>query len=1248
MSQKEGHSDNISTEGKEEVDKILKKESGVIRTLSGFWGIVVSLLCFGLVGFYLYGAGIQPMADQYHRGIYVLATFLLVFLMYPFRKRGDLRFSYTQYRLLTGFFLVSVLSWVWMGFFIDYNDITAKKDLGYIVYYITGVIILIYCSLFLINMPQEPLENDNAKYWDYIFLALAVATAGLWLYQFYGYITYAEQINYDNFDETFEFIVFQLPLGITRGVLGWGFTITGIILLIYNFIRPLLKNRNKPNLLDKPVLSDIVFFLASLISVGYWILVFGELNARQGNENDVDFLLAVIGILVSIEVTRRVLGWSLTIIGLCFLLYAYFGSSEFFSALFLQHGGLSLKETAIAVFINNDGTFGIMANVLATYVILFIFFGAFLEKSGATKFFINFAMSAAGKTIGGPAKVAVIASSLFGSISGSAIANTVSTGVFTIPLMKRAGFRPHVAGAIEPSASIAGMFLPPIMGAGGFIMAEMTDTSYDKIMLMAIFPAFMYILGVFAMIHLEAKKYNLKGISGEEKIERMKDLLKKEWFMLLPLLVITWMMLRGYSPGNAAFYGVITCVLVSIVSKVSQTGNKLIRFSLILIPIKVVLDFLLYIIIKIQGEFSGFLDSVYYIAPHYFMGFVSLMLFAFLLADKAYRNNIADFSKTMVQEVWDAMQKGARQTLIIGATVGVIGIIVGVMYKTGVARNFSNIMLKVASAGAEAIGPFIGSAFDYNIAYLISNLKIILTVILVAVASLFLGMGVPVTAAYIITVTLVAPALSDLGVALIAAHMVVYWFSQDSNITPPVCIAAYAGAAIAGANPWKTGWTAFKFAKMLYVMPILFAFVPAVLFVENSYKKLDDHSNSVQALAYSPRAKIFLSADADKKIKFWDANKKKVIKTLDHPAAIKSIAFSADGKLLALGDQKNIITLVKIDVKEITKKNSNKTLKKASKKNQDLPGDLEVMTETYKSLKADPGKLKAIIFSKNKQFLASLSENSSKVILWDINTGTISKTLEAQSVINSVSFSANSKMLASGNRGKTITVWELENGSVLKTLNGHSGSVNSVAFFPYEENVLASAGDDAAVRFWEIKSGKEREKSRIAGYSSAIKTIAISPDNRSLAAGSDDETIVLWNINEEKPKIERTLKEHDSALKALSFSSDSRTVISASENANNIILWELKKDEGAKLFQADLDDVLVIFISCMLGTIAFSALTMLYLNRKTNLVEWLLLLVSTMLLYWPTIITTLIGLAIFVLVYYYQNKTLRNGEEISS
>src|SRR5690606_1190840 len=278
-----------------------------------------------------------------------------------------------------------------------------------------------------------------------------------------------------------------------------------------------------------------------------------------------------------------------------------------------------------------------------------------------------------------------------------------------------------------PAASIGGAFLPPIMGAGGFLMAELTGVPYTHIMLYALGPALLYFLGVFCMVHFDARRHGLHGVAD---VPDWRDVLKKGWYFSLPLIIITVLMMLGRSPGNAAFWATLSCIAMSWFDKETRMGPK---------------------------------------------------------------------------EIWEAILVGARNTLVIGSTVGVIGIIVGVISLTGMGLKFSDLIIQMAGD------------------------SLLMAIILIAIASLVLGMGVPVTASYLIIAVLAVPALGEYGVSVIAAHMIVYWLSQDSNITPPVCVAAYAGAAIAGADPWKTGWTSFRFAKMLYVTPLLFAYVPGIL-----------------------------------------------------------------------------------------------------------------------------------------------------------------------------------------------------------------------------------------------------------------------------------------------------------------------------------------------------------------------------------------------------------------------------------
>jgi TRAP transporter 4TM/12TM fusion protein len=498
------------------------------------------------------------------------------------------------------------------------------------------------------------------------------------------------------------------------------------IYVIITYVLAFMLYKSKHKLMR---IVDYLLILLSIFSIGYWILNFEAINYRTGAETPFDMAVAVFGVLIGIELARRVVGTVFVVLGVLLLLYGVYG--DYMPDLF-AHAGDTFPALCTSIFYKSDGVFGIMANVLATYVILFVLFGAFLEKSGAQRFFIDYPLAAVGHRIGGPAKVSVIASGLFGSISGSAIANTVSTGAFTIPMMKKAGFRPHIAGGIEPAASISGMFMPPIMGAGGFIMAELTGVPYSRIMLVAIFPAIMYVFSVFVMVHYEAKKYNIKGERSEHSA---MEILKTQWYYTLPLVVITILMLYGFSPGYSAILGIVTCLVISWFKEDTRITPK--RFI-------------------------------------------------------------------------EASRAGTENSLKIGATVGVIGIIIGVLTYSGLVLTFADIVIELA-------GGAVFGGIDF---------RLVATIFLIALASLVLGMGVPVTAAYLITAVVAVPALIHLGVNEIAAHMIVYWLSQDSNITPPVCIAAFAGATIAKANMWRTAFASFKFAKFLYLGPFLFGYVP--------------------------------------------------------------------------------------------------------------------------------------------------------------------------------------------------------------------------------------------------------------------------------------------------------------------------------------------------------------------------------------------------------------------------------------
>lgn len=485
------------------------------------------------------------------------------------------------------------------------------------------------------------------------------------------------------------------------------------------------KKRNRFEILD------IIFAIIGVICCIYVVVNFKANVMKAGNLLPIDYVLGTACILLVLEVTRRTIGPELPIVAIIFLMYGYFG--RYMPGLF-AHRGFPVERIINQMFLTTEGIFGAPLGVSATFVILFVLFGAFLEKTGIGRVFIDIAFAFTGKMRGGPAKAAVVASGFMGSISGSSTANVVTTGIFTIPLMKKVGYKPHFAGAVEAAASTGGQILPPVMGAAAFVMSEFTGISYIKIIISAAIPALLYYLSVGIMVHLEACKLGLKGLK-EEELPSAKETLKKGWHLFLPVVVIVFFLVKGMTPLLSAFYGIISILLVSAISKETRIG------------------------------LSGILE---------------------------------------------AMASGAKNAVGVAAACATAGIVVGIVTMSG-------------------LGLKLGSAI---VALSMGNL--FLTLFFVMVASIILGMGLPTTAKYIVLATMAVPALVQLGVPLMAAHLFVLYFGIVADITPPVALAAYAGAGIAEANPMRTGFTAVRLATAGFVIPYIFAYSPALLLLDTT------------------------------------------------------------------------------------------------------------------------------------------------------------------------------------------------------------------------------------------------------------------------------------------------------------------------------------------------------------------------------------------------------------------------------
>ena len=480
---------------------------------------------------------------------------------------------------------------------------------------------------------------------------------------------------------------------------------------------------------DKLHPLDLTLAIMGAVAPAYIVLNYRELILRAALPTATDVVIGTLGILLVIEAARRVVGIPMVCVVLFFITYAFAG--QYMPGL-LAHRGLNINEFVSHVYFTTEGIFGIPLGVSSTFIFLFILFGAYLEGTGLGKFFIDVANAIAGWASGGPAKVAVLSSGLMGTVSGSSVANVVGTGSLTIPMMKKLGYHKDFAGAVEAAASTGGQLMPPVMGAAAFLMAEFVAVPYVEIVKAAVIPAFLYFTGVWLGVHFEAKRNDLKGLPRAE-LPKLGELLRTRGHLAIPLLVIVYLLVSGYTPMRAALVAIVLSIVVSGIKKSTRMSPAAI----------------------VKG-----------------------------------------------------LETGARNVLGVLVACAAAGIIIGVVTKTGVG-------LKLASALLELSGGLI-----------------LPSMFLTMITAILLGMGVPTTANYVITSTIAAPALIQMGVPILAAHMFVFYFGIIADVTPPVALAAYAGSGISGGNALRTGINASKLAIAAFIIPYMFVLNPELLLVD--------------------------------------------------------------------------------------------------------------------------------------------------------------------------------------------------------------------------------------------------------------------------------------------------------------------------------------------------------------------------------------------------------------------------------
>ncbi len=473
------------------------------------------------------------------------------------------------------------------------------------------------------------------------------------------------------------------------------------------------------------ILALLSFSISVYIWIDYWDFIF-----RVGIPTGLDIFFSILSILLVFEATRRAVGWPLLIIAFIFLLYTFFGQ---YLPPPLSHKGYGIERIVTTFFMTKNGIFGIPLKVTVHFIFLFIAFGAFFSACGGTQFFIDLATSIFGKMRGGPAKVSIAVSGMMGTISGSAVANTVTTGTFTIPLMKKIGFESHVAGAVEATASSGGALMPPVMGAAAFVMAEFLGVPYISLCKAALIPAVLYYMAVFSVVHFYSLKIGIQGLP-ESELPDVKGVLYKKWIFIIPLFVLILMLVKGYSPRIAVLYTLLATVIVTAFKRETRMG-----------PSKIL-------------------------------------------------NALAE--------------SGINSVMVANAAI-TAGVVIGVVLLTGMGNKITSLVMSLSA----------GSLF--------------IALPLVMLASLLFGMGLPTVVCYVLLAATVAPSLVDLGIPQLSAHLFIFYFGMLCMVTPPVSFASYAGAAIAKADPMKTGWSAWTFALAGFLLPYMFVYNKSLLMMGN-------------------------------------------------------------------------------------------------------------------------------------------------------------------------------------------------------------------------------------------------------------------------------------------------------------------------------------------------------------------------------------------------------------------------------
>lgn len=714
-------------------------------------------------------------------------------------------------RKVTGFarYLLSIVAVGYSYFFIHVSFFGPPVAEVFKGTFLLGVIVL---SILLYNSRRRPIR-EGIVWLDEIFaladLVVLCAALAIWVrWQFFGQVELWQD--------------FATPQTLTVAVLG---ALAGVVIYGYEAFGR--------RFTDRPSLSDLLYLIGAIAALWWWISSAVDLTERIGGPVPVPVVFFS-GILAatSFDIARRIVGPIIPLIGMLFFVYSFAPVAQAMPGL-LHHPGFTVDRVMEFLMLSSDGMTGLIVETFAVYIVIFVILGSFLEKTGLGSLIIDATYRITGQRTGGPGLAAVFSSGLFGMISGSPVANVVTTGTFTIPLMKRVGYRPEFAAATEASASTGGSYMPPIMGAGAFLLAELTQTSYFEVVKIALVPALLYYVSVGMIVYLRAAKYGLHGVSADELPAWAR--VAPRLHLLLPIPVMVYLLVVGDSPFLAAAKTIVLIIMLRYTDLLIAVSTPWSASSWrYFLPASLLVGAFVYFFgMSIGAPFNWFVaehlgitagDALFWVVA----AFIVLKTGEIAAAGNAAAMEIAPhttlsageaterprdgafdcLSKAageLVTNVWDSLESGARNTLVVGCIAGVLGILLSAATQSDLPGRVSTLLV----------------ALSFGL--------LPLTIFWVIVAGYVVGMGLPIVASYVILAIFAVGALTQFGVPAMTAHMISYWLAAVSAVTPPVALAAYAASAIAQSDPVKTGNQAVVLSSMIFITPIIFVYTPILL-----------------------------------------------------------------------------------------------------------------------------------------------------------------------------------------------------------------------------------------------------------------------------------------------------------------------------------------------------------------------------------------------------------------------------------